>query len=34
MALLSMVKSPIVKDIISQIDKLQFERTDNELSYK
>ena len=34
MALLSMGKSSIVKDIISKIDALTFERIDNELSYK
>ena len=33
-ALLSMIKSPVVKAIITEIDKLNFERTDNELGFK
>lgn len=33
-ALLSMIESPVVNAIITEIDKLNFERTENELSYK
>jgi hypothetical protein len=29
-----MIKSPVVKAIITEIDKLNFERTDNELGFK
>jgi len=34
MALLGMIESPLVKAIITEIDKLNFERTENELSFK
>jgi len=29
-----MIESPVVNAIITEIDKLNFERTENELSYK